>query len=102
MPHSIFFTAAGHAIHGTNTVRRLGSPASHGCARLASANAAKLFDLVQSEGLDSTKIVVSGAEARGKAKDRLGTTRSHSPTDKLPLTALRRDLLPISHELVTT
>ena len=26
MPHSIFFTAAGHAIHGTNAVRRLGGP----------------------------------------------------------------------------
>jgi hypothetical protein len=45
MPHSIFFTAASHAIHGTNAVRRLGSPASHGCVRLAPANAAKLFDL---------------------------------------------------------
>jgi hypothetical protein len=63
MPHSIFFTAAGHAIHGTNAVRRLGSPASHGCVRLAPGHAAKLFALVQSEGLGSTKIVVTGAEA---------------------------------------
>src|SRR5215207_2627588 len=63
MPHSIFFTAAGHAIHVTNAVRRLGSPASHGCVRLAPGHAAKLFALVQSEGLGSTKIVVTGAEA---------------------------------------
>src|SRR5215207_5180760 len=28
MPHSIFFTPAGHAIHGSNAIRRLGSPAS--------------------------------------------------------------------------
>jgi lipoprotein-anchoring transpeptidase ErfK/SrfK len=51
MPHSIFFTAAGHAIHGTTAIRRLGSPASHGCVRLAPSHAAKLFWLVQSEGL---------------------------------------------------
>src|SRR5690349_3887766 len=35
MPHSIFFTNAGHAIHATNAVRNLGRPASHGCVRLA-------------------------------------------------------------------
>ena len=28
MPHSIFFTKAGHAIHGTDSVNRLGSPAA--------------------------------------------------------------------------
>ena len=27
MPHSIFFTKKGHAIHGTDSVNRLGSPA---------------------------------------------------------------------------
>ena len=31
MPHAIFFTKIGHAIHGTDSVNRLGSPASHGC-----------------------------------------------------------------------
>jgi len=35
MPHSIFFTQQGHAIHGTDSVNRLGSPASHGCVRLS-------------------------------------------------------------------
>jgi lipoprotein-anchoring transpeptidase ErfK/SrfK len=34
MSHSIFFTPAGHAIHGSNATRRLGSPASHGCIRV--------------------------------------------------------------------
>src|SRR5829696_5369853 len=34
MTHSIFFTPAGHAIHGSNATRRLGSPASHGCIRV--------------------------------------------------------------------
>ena len=40
MPHSIFFTRIGHAIHGTDSVSRLGSPASHGCVRLSRAHAA--------------------------------------------------------------
>src|SRR5215207_3996334 len=84
MPHSIFFTAAGHAIHGTNAVRRLGSRASHGCVRLAPANAAKLFELVRSEGLGRTKIVVTGAEATRVAKrgtDRARRARSREAPD---------------------
>ena len=75
MPHSIFFTAAGHAIHGTTAVRQLGSPASHGCVRLAPANAAKLFALVKSEGLGNTKVVVMGAEPTRTAKRGTDTTR---------------------------
>jgi lipoprotein-anchoring transpeptidase ErfK/SrfK len=49
MPHSIFFRG-GYAIHGTSSVGALGRPASHGCVRLAPANAAKLFAMVQREG----------------------------------------------------
>jgi hypothetical protein len=60
MPHSIFFTKQGHAIHGSFDVKRLGSPASHGCVRLAPANAATLFSLVKKEGMSSTQIVLSG------------------------------------------
>jgi hypothetical protein len=84
MPHSIFFTAAGHAIHGTNVVRRLGSPASHGCVRLAPGHAAKLFALVQSYGLGRTSIIVTGAEATRVAKLRTETVRgapARSPSD---------------------
>src|SRR3982751_6847383 len=51
MPHSIFFTKIGHAIHGTDSVNRLGSPASHGCVRLSREKAAKLWDLVKQEGV---------------------------------------------------
>src|SRR5712675_2732760 len=40
MPHSIFFTKVGHAIHGTDSGNRLGTPASHGCVRLSRAHAA--------------------------------------------------------------
>src|SRR5437867_2760733 len=51
MPHSIFFTQKGHAIHGSLEVRRLGTPASHGCVRLLPANARTLFELVEQEGV---------------------------------------------------
>src|SRR5499426_2334794 len=60
MPHSIFFTPKGHAIHGSYETKRLGSPASHGCVRLAPANASKLFALVKEEGLGNTKVVLTG------------------------------------------
>jgi lipoprotein-anchoring transpeptidase ErfK/SrfK len=56
MPHAIFFYY-GFAIHGTNEVRHLGHPASHGCVRLAPGNAAKLYALVKSEG---ATITISG------------------------------------------
>lgn len=64
MPHSIFFTHRGHAIHGSNATRSLGRTASHGCVRLAPANAAKLFALVRSEGMRNTKIVIRGDKPR--------------------------------------
>ncbi|MGY2052047.1 L,D-transpeptidase [Methylobacterium sp. JK268] len=62
MPFSIFFTEAGHAIHGSRAVGRLGHPASHGCIRLAPGNARMLFGLVQAQGLGRTRIEVSGEE----------------------------------------
>jgi hypothetical protein len=60
MPHSIFFSQTGHAIHGYLNTRRIGTPASHGCVRLRPANAAQLYDLVEQEGLPNTKVVVTG------------------------------------------
>src|SRR5918911_403648 len=60
MPHSIFFTPQGHAIHGSYETKRLGTPASHGCVRLSPKNAATLFELVKEEGLRNTKVVLSG------------------------------------------
>jgi lipoprotein-anchoring transpeptidase ErfK/SrfK len=58
MPHSIFFRG-GYAIHGTGYVRYLGRPASHGCVRLAPANAARLYGLVRQYGLRDTRIVIN-------------------------------------------
>jgi hypothetical protein len=60
MPHSIFFTKKGHAIHGTNHLRSIGRPASHGCVRLEPANARVLFGLVKREGMANTKVVLTG------------------------------------------
>jgi lipoprotein-anchoring transpeptidase ErfK/SrfK len=57
MPHSVFFKG-GYAIHGTNYVRNLGRPASHGCIRLAPGNAAALFGLVRRHGMRSTRITI--------------------------------------------
>lgn len=61
MPHSIFFTRTGHAIHGTTHGRQLGRAASHGCVRLAPGNAKTLFGLVKTHGLGETRITVEGA-----------------------------------------
>ena len=58
MPYSIFFHG-GYAIHGSYEIRRLGSPASHGCIRLHPDNAAVLFSLVQAN-VRNTRIVVIG------------------------------------------
>lgn len=63
MPHSIFFTRTGHAIHGTTHRRQLGRAASHGCVRLAPGNAKTLFALVNEQGLGTTRITVGGAVA---------------------------------------
>jgi lipoprotein-anchoring transpeptidase ErfK/SrfK len=60
MPHSIFFTPAGHAIHGSPHTRSLGRRASHGCVRLAPDNAAKLYALVQRAGMSNTRVIVKG------------------------------------------
>ncbi len=60
MPHSIFFTPRGHAIHGSFYVKSLGRRASHGCVRLAPENAAVLFDLVKSAGMSNTRVILKG------------------------------------------
>ena len=57
MPHSIFFYG-GYAIHGTNHVRSLGRPASHGCVRLHPSNARALYNLVRRRGPGNTHIIL--------------------------------------------
>jgi hypothetical protein len=72
MPHSIFFTKDGHAIHGSFETKRLGQPASHGCVRLSPAHAAALFALVRTQGLANTKVVLTGSEQVALARRKGG------------------------------
>lgn len=57
MPYSIFFYG-GYAIHGTDAVKYLGRPASHGCIRLHPSNARTLYNLVKARGAGNTRIVL--------------------------------------------
>jgi lipoprotein-anchoring transpeptidase ErfK/SrfK len=63
MPHSIFFTERGHAIHGTSHRAALGTAASHGCVRLDEENAAFLFALVKEHGMKRTRVEIDGPPA---------------------------------------
>jgi hypothetical protein len=60
MPFSIFFTEQGHAIHGSYEVKKIGTPASAGCVRLHPDHAAKLFELVEQDGVLKTTVVITG------------------------------------------
>ena len=75
MPHSIFFTQIGHAIHGSFDIKHLGRPASHGCVRLHPDNAAILYRLVRAEKMANTRVVLTGTipGGPGEVKHRLGT-----------------------------
>ena len=57
MPYSVFFRGD-YAIHGTNQIKRLGRPASHGCVRLHPSNAARLYSLVRRYGRRNSRIVI--------------------------------------------
>src|ERR1700760_2467270 len=69
MPHSIFFTKVGHAIHGTDSEGRLGTPASHGCVRLSKANASTLYALVQAQGVLNTTVTLTGSSQVALARN---------------------------------
>jgi hypothetical protein len=58
MPHSVFFHG-GYAVHATNALKRLGTPASHGCVRLHPADAADFYQLVETFGAANTSIVIT-------------------------------------------
>ena len=68
MPHSIFFMKDGHAIHGSNEVKNLGKPVSHGCVRISPENAATLYALVAENGLENTQVVLTGVTPGGEFK----------------------------------
>ncbi len=70
MPHSIFFTQRGHAVHGYLDTRHLGLPVSHGCVRLDPRNAAALYALVKQEGVTNATVVVTGRVSDAIARRR--------------------------------
>src|SRR5246127_3807006 len=69
MPHSIFFTKIGHAIHGTVYENKIGMPASHGCVRLSKVNAATLYALVQQQGVLNTTVTLTGSSQIALARN---------------------------------
>src|ERR1700679_1217440 len=85
MPHSIFFTKVGHAIHGTDSEGKLGIPVSHGCVRLSRANATTLYALVQQEGVLNTTVTLTGSSqvalARNPRPNTAVARRAPAPTD---------------------
>ncbi|WP_375415602.1 L,D-transpeptidase family protein [uncultured Bradyrhizobium sp.] len=110
MPHSIFFTKIGHAIHGTDSESRLGSPASHGCVRLSRANASTLYKLVQADGVLNTTITLTGssqvamarnpkprtgtAVARRDPARQYGTPQYDAAGDPVVITPQQRQVMP--------
>jgi hypothetical protein len=84
MPHSIFFTKVGHAIHGTESEGRLGTPVSHGCVRLSRANATTLYALVQEQGVLNTTVTLTGSSqvalARNPQRNRPAAVARRDPT----------------------
>ena len=79
MPHTMFFDLHGHAIHGFFDVKHLGMAVSHGCVRLSPDHATTLFDLVKSEGMANTSVVVTGRTPGG---DNGLVARSHLPENE--------------------
>ncbi|MGO3928901.1 L,D-transpeptidase [Rhodopseudomonas pseudopalustris] len=68
MPHAIFFTRQGHAIHGTDAAGKLGVPVSHGCIRLSRDNASTLYALVEKDGVLNTTVNLTGSSRVALAK----------------------------------
>ena len=89
MPHTMFFDLHGHAIHGFSDVKHLGLAVSHGCVRLSPANAAVLFDLVKTERMTNTNVIVAGRTPGGDnapvARDRLPDNETVYSAQPLPI-----------------
>ena len=57
MPYSVFFRG-GYAVHGTKSIKRLGRRASHGCVRLHTRHAKKLYSLIHQVGKKNSSIKI--------------------------------------------
>ncbi len=91
MPHAVFFHG-GYAVHGTNSISRLGNPASHGCIRLHPENAKKFYDLVRAHGRNRTMVSLSGGwkyKATKVAKKKRRKIRRRASTQRVRPTTQR-------------
>lgn len=91
MPHAVFFRG-GYAIHGTNSISRLGNPASHGCIRLHPANAKKFYDLVRAHGRNRTMVDLTGGwkyKTKRVAKKKRRSIRRRATTQRNRATTQR-------------
>jgi hypothetical protein len=79
MPHAVFFDLDGHAIHGFFDVKHLGRAVSHGCVRLSPDHAQTLFNMIKTQGMGDTKVVVAGHTPGG---DNAPVARSHLPVNE--------------------
>lgn len=84
MPNSVFFTMKGHAIHGTNDTKHLGTAYSHGCVRLSVANSATFWNLVEEQGLPNVHVVITGKE-QPLSKQPLVASRGHKAAPSAPM-----------------
>ena len=89
MPNAVFING-GVAIHATYATGMLGRPASHGCIRLAPANAATFYNLVNKHGLKMTKVSIYGTPkwrvpaVASRHDDNNGPRRTVSRVDSPP------------------
>jgi hypothetical protein len=94
MPHSIFFTKIGHAIHGTESEGKLGIPVSHGCVRLSRANATTLYALVQRDGVLNTTVTLTGSSQIALARNPAGRAIAVARRQQYDATGYPIDLTP--------
>lgn len=59
LPYLVSIDDKGTAIHGTSMTSKLGRPASHGCIRLDTGNAATFYKLIEANGMSNTQVIVS-------------------------------------------
>ena len=78
MPWAVFYKG-GYAIHGTDKVSRLGRPASHGCLRVLTKQAALINASVRQANNASVQIHVYGRAASGITRQKV--RRSRPPAD---------------------
>ncbi len=92
MPYAVFFDLKGHAIHGSfDTIGR--PAASHGCVRLAPANAAKLFALIAQQKMANTRVEISGDVQVALANSKMTRTARASGQ---PAAMLNGDVLVVA------